>query len=562
MSALEQKLLHALTADAMWDGRAPTVVRLGTSAELAVPMPWIAEQDSALVSQLLSIGSLPGSGFLKEAIVALVCDRAYPALLDAWLELGQDQASRAGYRAHPSSEYDTLFTPSIVRLCIHLKTVERMFMRRLGLPGESCACTETMLALGSAVRVAAMHGLRLLDRDLLICALLRAFAWDGEAKAKADALHVLLMRGFESSNQDGENGRLPALPVAEVKISDALMSGALVDCFVLDQSPAELLGSLAPGCLPLQELLQTQAAVPAPAASAPRSHGATRKAPARNDVPDLDTMAMATPTTVRLADVVLPPPTLAAIQDLVAAIQNRNTVLQEWGFGERLEYGTGIIACFEGESGLGKTFAARAVANESSLALRVVKASEVQSHLVGQAEKNIETLFSQVAPETLLLIDEADTLFSSRRAGGSHHDLYINSQINQLLSAVESFSGALILTTNCIAAFDDAFARRIGFRVHFQRPDETARERLWRRLLAAPTPLAADINFRAIAAEHSLTGGEIRNAVLRAAFVAAAAKTAISMAMLRREASAVVGTAARKSIGFTTPERLVDLSMA
>jgi hypothetical protein len=441
MYLLEQKLLHALTAASLWSDRAPTVVRRGVHAEVAVPMSWIAEHDSGLASQLLSLGTLPDSGFWHETIGALVCDRAYAALIDAWLELSQDHASRASCREESSPDYDILFTPTAVRVGVHLKTVEKMLLRQFGLPRAGNDCIETTLALGVAARDCARYGLRLLDRDVLVCALLRACEWEGEAKDKAAALHTLLMRKLGSDGQDGDNGagRFP-LAVSEIKISATLMSDAIVDCFILDQSPGELLRGLAPGCSLLQELLQPQATGPKPPAASAAQQGAARKSHSRhNEVADLDKMAVMTPTMEELGDLVLPPSTLDGIQDLVNAIKNRSTVLTYWSFAQRVEFGTGIIACFHGEPGVGKTFAARAVANEVGKALRVVRASEVQSSLVGVAEKNIDALFGQVDTEdTILVLDEADTLFSSRRLGGAtSHDFYINSQVNGLLAAVD-----------------------------------------------------------------------------------------------------------------------------
>ena len=79
---------------------------------------------------------------------------------------------------------------------------------------------------------------------------------------------------------------------------------------------------------------------------------------------------------------------------------------------------------------------------------------------------------------------------------------------------------------------DEAFTRRLDFRVIFPFPAEPERCRIWRRMRPAGEQLAADIDFDAMAAEHELSGGMIRNAVLAAAHLAAAEGAPVSRAHL------------------------------
>ena len=54
-------------------------------------------------------------------------------------------------------------------------------------------------------------------------------------------------------------------------------------------------------------------------------------------------------------------------------------------------------------------------------------------------------------------------------------------------------------------------------------PGETEREEIWRvQMHPARTPLAADVDFRDLARRYQVSGGDIRNAVLKAALAAAA----------------------------------------
>jgi hypothetical protein len=57
--------------------------------------------------------------------------------------------------------------------------------------------------------------------------------------------------------------------------------------------------------------------------------------------------------------------------------------------------------------------------------------------------------------------------------------------------------------------------------VRFPVPDEGGREKLWRAMLPERAPVAAELRLGELARKHVMSGGSIRNAVLRAAFLAA-----------------------------------------
>ena len=76
---------------------------------------------------------------------------------------------------------------------------------------------------------------------------------------------------------------------------------------------------------------------------------------------------------------------------------------------------------------------------------------------------------------------------------------------------------------------DRAFFRRLRFVVEFPIPDAAAREKIWRQCLPSQAPLAADIDFRFLSRRVEITGGNIRQITLCAAFAAAAEGARISM---------------------------------
>ena len=79
----------------------------------------------------------------------------------------------------------------------------------------------------------------------------------------------------------------------------------------------------------------------------------------------------------------------------------------------------------------------------------------------------------------------------------------------------------VIFATNLAANIDPAFERRIRTHILFEMPDAAARERIWRvQIHSRKTPLADDVDFADLAARYPRSGGDIKNAVLKAAQIA------------------------------------------
>ena len=98
-----------------------------------------------------------------------------------------------------------------------------------------------------------------------------------------------------------------------------------------------------------------------------------------------------------------------------------------------------------------------------------------------------------------------------------------NSVVNVLLQELENYTGVVIFATNLAANLDPAFERRIRTHILFELPGETERFRIWQvQLHPSRTPLASDVDFAALARRYEVSGGDIQNAVLKAALAAAA----------------------------------------
>jgi SpoVK/Ycf46/Vps4 family AAA+-type ATPase len=133
----------------------------------------------------------------------------------------------------------------------------------------------------------------------------------------------------------------------------------------------------------------------------------------------------------------------------------------------------------------------------------------------------------------VLLFNEADSLFGKRTSDvKSSNDRYANLETNYLLQRLERFNGLAILTTNLTSAIDQAFKRRFTYDVFFSFPSPDMRAELWRRTL--PQRMRSDdIDFDALADRYELSGGFIKVACERAAYVAGAANTDIDEPLLR-----------------------------
>jgi SpoVK/Ycf46/Vps4 family AAA+-type ATPase len=164
---------------------------------------------------------------------------------------------------------------------------------------------------------------------------------------------------------------------------------------------------------------------------------------------------------------------------------------------------------------------AGAIARDLGLELYRVDVSRITSKWIGETEKNLGALFDAAEEgQVMLLFDEADSLFAKRTEVKSSVDRYANMEVNYLLQRLDSFEGIAILTTNFGNSIDSAFKRRLTYRVTFPFPDEEMREQLWRSLVPAQVPVAGTLNFASLAQRFRLSGGYIRNAALRAAFLA------------------------------------------
>jgi Winged helix domain, variant/ATPase family associated with various cellular activities (AAA) len=233
-------------------------------------------------------------------------------------------------------------------------------------------------------------------------------------------------------------------------------------------------------------------------------------------------------------DLVLPPVVDAQLRELTARARHRETVAGEWGMGQRSR-AQGITALFAGDSGTGKTMSAEVLANDLDFDLYVIDLSTVVDKYIGETEKNLDRIFTEAdRVNGVLLFDEADALFGKRSEVKDARDRYANVEVAYLLQRMESFDGVAILTTNLRTNVDDAFTRRLDAIVDFPMPEEDDRRRLWAANLPSSVPQTEGIDLAFLARQFRVSGGNIRNICVTAAYLAAADGRAVSMADLIR----------------------------
>jgi AAA+ superfamily predicted ATPase len=224
-------------------------------------------------------------------------------------------------------------------------------------------------------------------------------------------------------------------------------------------------------------------------------------------------------THLQWSDLVLGHEVMEEISAIRTWLQHADTLLTDWRLAKAVK--PGYRSLFFGPPGTGKTLTATLIGQAAAVDVYRIDLSMVVSKFIGETEKNLARVFDHAENRNwILFFDEADALFGKRTSTSSSNDRHANQEVSYLLQRVEDFPGTVILATNLKGNIDEAFARRFQSLVNFPMPDAEQRLRLWEGMLRHTGRLAADVDLKALAEAHELSGGAIAN-VVRAAAIGA-----------------------------------------
>ncbi|KAH8663645.1 hypothetical protein BGZ60DRAFT_411777 [Tricladium varicosporioides] len=145
---------------------------------------------------------------------------------------------------------------------------------------------------------------------------------------------------------------------------------------------------------------------------------------------------------------------------------------------------TGLIILLHGPPGTGKTLTAESIAEFSRRPLYRVTAGDIGTS-PEEVEKYLETVLTLGKLwDCVILLDEADSFLERRRT----FDTERNAVVSVFLRVLDYFDGILILSTNRVGAFDEAFISRVQLSLLFKPFDETQRSLIWEVFLRQLSP--------------------------------------------------------------------------
>lgn len=219
-------------------------------------------------------------------------------------------------------------------------------------------------------------------------------------------------------------------------------------------------------------------------------------------------------------DLRLEPALKTALEAVCAQVERQRLVLDEWGLRRRYPYGRSVSVLFSGPPGTGKTMAAQVLASRLGLELYKVDLSQIVDKYIGETEKRLGQVFDQAEKSNLVLFfDEADALLGKRSEVKDSKDKYANVEAAYLLQRIEEYQGVVLMATNQAGSMDPAFLRRFRYHLVFTLPDGDLRRRLWEDALSGVPAEGVDLEY--LARQFQLSGAQIKNIALNAAYRAA-----------------------------------------
>jgi SpoVK/Ycf46/Vps4 family AAA+-type ATPase len=136
----------------------------------------------------------------------------------------------------------------------------------------------------------------------------------------------------------------------------------------------------------------------------------------------------------------------------------------------------GLIILLHGSPGTGKTLTAESIAEYTHRPLYRLNAGDIGVD-PESVEKYLEVVFYLgTLWNCVVLLDEADVFLEERAAT----DLQRNALVASFLRILEYFEGVLVLTSNRVGVFDEAFQSRVQLAIYYPPLDSDSRFEIWK----------------------------------------------------------------------------------
>jgi SpoVK/Ycf46/Vps4 family AAA+-type ATPase len=175
--------------------------------------------------------------------------------------------------------------------------------------------------------------------------------------------------------------------------------------------------------------------------------------------------------------------------------------------------GNGLIILLHGSPGTGKTLTAESVAEIAEKPLYRVTCGDIGTDAEGVEKYLDAVLLVGTIWNCVVLLDEADVFLEERQVS----DLKRNALVSVFLRILEYYDGILILTSNRVGTFDEAFKSRVQLAVHYPALDEDGRFEIWQNFISTLKDHGIDMNSEdlkrkvPLLARNKLNGRQIRN---------------------------------------------------
>ena len=181
--------------------------------------------------------------------------------------------------------------------------------------------------------------------------------------------------------------------------------------------------------------------------------------------------------------------------------------------------GQGLIILLHGGPGTGKTFTAESVAEIAKKPLYRVSCGDLGTDPTKVEEYLESVLYLGKIWDCVVLLDEADVYLEQR----SMESLARNALVSVFLRVIEYYEGILILTSNRVGTFDEAFKSRLQLALHYEKLKLKDRRKIWENFIKRletleETAIDFDDLYKHVndLARHELNGRQIRNAITTA----------------------------------------------